>query len=138
MTYRSDVDPRGATIDGEPDAVNAGRIGWETVDGPQGGLSMVHRMKTDIPSLGWTSYYFDDKTPATSGAEKQCTGDSAAYGSSGPFVNQGIPNTDPRATPFNSLVDERTVFYELPGKSDGPKRSKQVDEPMEIQVLPHD
>ena len=99
---------------------------------------MVHRVKTDVPSLNWTSYYFDDKTPATTGPEKQCTGDSAAYGSSGPFINQNIPNTDPRSTPFNSLVDERTVFYELPGKSDGPKRAQQVDRPMEIQVIPHD
>ena len=138
MVYRSDVDPRGATIDGEPDNVNAGSIGWETVDGPPGGLSMVHRVKTDVPSLSWTSYYFDDKTPATTGPEKQCTGDNAAYGSSGAYINQGIPNTDPRSTPFNSLVDERTVFYELPGKSAGPKRAQQVDRPMEIQVIPHD
>ena len=99
---------------------------------------MVHRVKTDVPALSWTSYYLDDKTPAATGPETQCTGDASAYGSSGPWINQSIPNTDPRSTPFNSLVDERTVFYELPGKSDGPKRAQQVDRPMEIQVIPHD
>ena len=137
MTYRSNADPDGTTIDGVPDDVDAGRIGWETVDGPQGGLSMVHRVETDVPGFDWSSYYFDDKTPASSGAEKQCTGDGAAYGASGPWINRSIPNTDPRSTPFSSLVDERTIFYELPGRTNGPKRSEQVDRPMEIGVSPH-
>ncbi len=136
MVYRSDADPRGATIDGEPDDVNAGRIGWETVDGSQGGLSIVHRVETDIPNFDSTSYYLDDRTPTSTGAEKQCTGDNAAYGSSGVFVNQGIPNTDPRSAPFKSLADERTIFYELPGKTDGPRRATQIDVPMDVSVEP--
>lgn len=136
MVYKSDVDRRGATIDGNPDAVTAGRIGWETVDGAQGGLSIVHRTVTDIPNLGGTSYYLDDKTPS-GGPETQCTGDGTAYGSSGAWINKGIPNTDPRSAPFSSLVSSRTLFFELPGKSDGPKRSLQIDQPLQVSVVPH-
>jgi len=136
MTYRSDADADGTTIDGEPDSVTPGRIRWETVDGPQGGISIVHGVETDVSNFNWTSYYFDDKTPASSGAELQCTGDNAAYGSSGVWVNQLIPNTDPRTSPFSTVTDKRTVFYELPGRTDGPKRTRQMDEPMQIQISP--
>ena len=138
MTYRSDVDRDGVTIDGQPDSVDPGRIRWETVDGSQGGLSIVHDVDTDIAGLGWTSYYFDDSTPASSAPEKQCTGDNAAYGSSGVYVNQSIPNTDPRTTPFKSLTDRRTIFYERPGQANGVKRAEQLDRPMEIAVTPAD
>jgi len=136
MIYRSDVDQRGVEINGVPDVVTAGRIGWETVDGAQGGLSIVHRVDTDVPSLGGTSYYLDDKTPSGP-AETQCTGDGEAWGSSGAWINQGIPNTDPRSSPFNTLTSKRTLFYELPGKADGPKRSAQVDAPLQVSVAPH-
>ena len=138
MTYRSDADPGGTTIDGQPDTVTPGKIRWETVDGSQGGLSIVHGVDTDISSFNWTSYYFDDSTPAATGPERQCTGDNAAYGSSGVYVNQAIPNTDPRSTPFSTLTDKRTVFYELPGQTNGPKRLEQMDRPMQIGVSAHD
>ncbi|MCL4288302.1 MAG: hypothetical protein KJ006_11750, partial [Thermoleophilia bacterium] len=137
MTYRSDADGDGATIDGIPDQVDAGEIGWETVDGAQGGLSIVHRISTDVPGLDWTSYHLDDSTPSGP-SQTQCTGDAFAYGSSGPWINEGIPNTDPRSTPFYSLTDRRTLFYELPGKPDGPRRSAQVDSPLQVSVAPHD
>lgn len=136
MTYRNDVDGRGVTIDGTPEVPTAGRIGWETVDGPQGGLSIVHRISSDIPNLRWTSYYLDDRTPS-GGAETQCTGDAFAYGSSGPWINQGLPNTDPLASPTYSLVARRTLFYELPGKVDGPRRAAQIDNPLQVSVTPH-
>lgn len=137
MTYRSDVDGRGATIDGIPDQVNAGRIGWETVDGAQGGLTIVHRLSTDIPGFDWTSYLLDDSTPSGA-AQTQCTGDGFAYGSSGPWINQGIPNTDPlRGTPLYSLTDRRTLYYELPGQTAGARRSAQVDSPLQVSVAPY-
>jgi hypothetical protein len=133
MIYRTDVARAGVEINGEPDAVPSGRIGWETVDGPQGGLSIVHRVDTNVPGLGSTSYYLDDATPS-GGAETQCTGDGAAWGSSGPWINQSIPNTDPRSSPFNTLTDSRTLFFELPRKADGERRSAQVDAPLQVSV----
>jgi hypothetical protein len=136
MTYRNNLNAGGVTIDGQPDTVTLGSIGWETVDGSQGGLSIVHRTDTDITGLGDTSYYLDDSSPSGA-SETQCTGDALAYGSSGSRINTAIPNTDPRTTPFKSLAAERTLFFELPGKTDGPKRAAQVDEPLEASVSPH-
>lgn len=136
MTYRSDVAPAGVTIDGTPETPPAGQVRWETVDGSQGGLSIVHRISTDVPNFKWTSYYLDDRTPS-GGAETQCTGDAVAYGSSGPWITQGIPNTDPRSTPFNTFTSTRTLFFEQPGKANGPRRSSQVDTPLQVSVAPH-
>ena len=41
MTYRNNLNTGGVTIDGTPDTPPAGALTWETVDGPQGGLSIV-------------------------------------------------------------------------------------------------
>ena len=73
-----------------------------------------------------------------SGSETQCTGDSSAYGSSGPWVTQGIPNTDPRNTPFNNLTTTRTLFFEAPGYADGAKQAAQAANPLQASVAPRD
>ena len=137
MTYRNNVATGGVRIDGVPETVATGNMVWETVDGSQGGMSIVHQLNTTVPGLASTSsYYLDKQTPA-GGSETQCTGDGSAYGSSGPWINQGIANTDPRATPFYDLRSTRTLFFELPGKADGPKRAAQIAQPMQIAVTPH-
>jgi hypothetical protein len=135
MTYKSSVDGRGVTIDGAPDSVTAGRIDWETVDGAQGGLSIVHETSTDIPNFTSTSYYLDQRTPS-GGSETQCTGDGAAYGSSGPWVNQSIPNTDPTRGAANRLEVTRHIYYESPGQTDGSRRAAQIQNPLRFAVAP--
>jgi hypothetical protein len=137
MTYKSSVDQRGVTINGAPDTVTPGKITWETADGGQGGLSIAHSIETDIPNLNWTSYYLDKQNPS-GGSETQCTGDSSAYGSSGPWINQGIPNTDPRSAPYYNLTSRRTLFFEHPGYADGPKQSAQAFSPLQASVTPRD
>jgi hypothetical protein len=131
MTYRNNLNTAGVTIDGTPDSPVTGALSWESVDGGQGGLSIVHTTQTDIPGFGSSSYYFDDSTPG-SGAEFQCTGDSTAYGNSGPWITQSIPNTDPRATPFNSLLATRTLYFEDAGKADGAARSAELASPIGV------
>ena len=126
MTYRNNLNTGGVTIDGTPDTPVDGQLSWESVDGPQGGLSMVHALSTDIAGLNVTSHYLDDSTPG-SGAETQCTGDAQAFGESGPWVNSTMPNTDPRTTPFNSLSSTRTIYFEAPGKADGAARAAQAN-----------
>jgi hypothetical protein len=128
MRYRSSTNPSAVTIDGVPDTVAAGQLEWEAVDGPQGGLSIVHSTETDITGFSSSSYYLDDSTPS----ETQCTGDSAAIGASGPWVNRQIPNTDPRTSPFNTLVSNRTIYFEAPGKADGAARSRQAGSAFEV------
>jgi hypothetical protein len=133
MTYRNNANPDGVTIDGNPDPVKPARLSWETVDGPQGGLSIVHSVDTDIANLSLSSYYLDDSTPDQP-LEAQCTGDAAALGSSGPRVDEPIPNTDPRGIPLNFLTSRRTTYFEAPGEADGPAREAQASSPFEVAV----
>ena len=109
MTYKNTNNTAGVTIDGTPDSVTAGPLTWETVDGPQGGLSMAHTVDTDIAGLATTSYYLDDSTPAAA-SETQCTGDDQAY------------------------RRERTV--EQPGHH--PEHRPAVDPVEQAELLPHD
>lgn len=133
MTYRNNLNTGGVTIDGVPDTPVAGQLSWESVDGPQGGLSIVHSLVTDIASLNNTSHYLDDSTPG-GGAETQCTGDAQAFGESGPWLNSNLPNTDPRSTPFSSLTSTRTLYFEAPGNANGAARAAQAGSPFEITV----
>jgi hypothetical protein len=133
MTYRNNQNTGGVTIDGNPDTPAAGQLSWESVDGSQGGLSMVHTLNTDVAGLNNTSHYLDDSTPGT-GAETQCTGDAQAFGESGPWLNTNLPNTDPRTTPFNSLASTRTIYFEEPGKANGAARAAEVGSPFQTDV----
>jgi hypothetical protein len=133
MTYGHDVDTRGVTVDGVPDSPTAGRITWETVDGPQGALGIVHTVSTDIPGFTYTSYYLDKRTPG-GGTETQCTGDAFAYGASGPWVTQALPNTDPTNGAANRLAVTRSLFYESPGRADGPRWKRQATQPLQKTV----
>jgi hypothetical protein len=134
MTYRNNLNTGGVTIDGVPDSVTNGTLNWESVDGPQGGLAMVHTLVTDITGLNNTSYYLDDSTPAATGPERQCTGDAQAFGESGPWLNSGLPNTDPGLGTFNSLTSTRTIYFEEPGKTNGAARASQVASPFQLSV----
>jgi hypothetical protein len=136
MTYKNNLNTGGVTIDGVPDSVANGTLSWESVDGPQGGLSMVHTLVTDISGLNNTSFYLDDSTPATSGAERQCTGDAQAFGESGPWLNSTLPNTDPGLGTFNSLSSTRTIYFEEPGKANGAARAAQAGSAFQFTVSP--
>jgi hypothetical protein len=131
MTYKNNRNTGGVTVNGVPDTLTAGQLAWESVDGSQGGLSIVHTTETDISGFASSSYYFDDSTPG-GGAETQCTGDSTAYGNSGPWITQSIPNTDPRSSPFNSLLATRTLYFEDAGAANGAARSAQVASPINV------
>jgi len=115
MTYRNSLNLGGVTIDGVPDSVTPGQPAWESVDGAQGSLVIAHGVSTDLAGFAPTSYYLDDTTPDPP-VEQQCTGDAFAYGSSGPWVNQAIPCTDPKTcTTPNHLVTKRRLYYGAPG-----------------------
>lgn len=113
MTYYSDLNLGGVAVDGVPDTVATGPITWEMVSGSQGTLVLPGAIETDIPSFGFSSYYSDDSTPSTT----QCTGDAFEYATSGIWVNQSIPNTDPTLGPANTFIGHRTLYYEPPNQS---------------------
>lgn len=136
MTYRNDGNTGGVPIDGSPDVVAAGVLGWELVEGGQGSLIIVHGFDTDIPGLTPTSYYLDSN--ATRPPVQQCTGDPWAYGSSGPWFHGAIPCTDPVTCPqyFYRFTIFRTLYYEAPGATvaDAAARAQRRDTPLGIIV----
>lgn len=111
MAYYNDLNPSGVTIDGSADSVAPGAIQWEMVGGGQGSLVISGSVSTNIAGFAYTSYYLDDTTPDVI----QCTGDAFAYGSSGLWIDQSIPCTDPRYACTNYLRGTRTMYYEAPG-----------------------
>jgi hypothetical protein len=65
------------------------------------------------------------------GEETQCTGDASSYGASGTRVTGSLPNTDPSRGAANRLEVTRSLFYDSPGKADGPRRKAQVVNPLQ-------
>jgi hypothetical protein len=134
MSYYNDLNTGGVTVDGIPDTVTAGAGEWEMVTGAQGSVIIVHAFETDIPGFAATSYYSDDSTPSVA----QCTGDAFEYATSGAWVAQGIPNTDPSQGAFNVMTSRRTVYYQAPGASvqDASRRRDQAATPLDVSVRP--
>jgi hypothetical protein len=131
MTY---ANPSNAalTIDGIPDAATAGAIPWEKVDGAPGAVVMSNQIATNLP-LTPTAWWEDNKTNPTA----QCTGDAAAYGSSGPYINTQIACTDPQASAgscTNTLRGLRSLSYLPPGVSnaDAATRAQQMATPLAV------
>ena len=111
MTYRNDLNPGGALIDGVPDTLAPGLPAWEMVTGAPGSLTTSFRLDTNIPLTDLKLFYEDDTTPATT----QCTGDAFAYGSSGGWIDAEIPDTDPRHGTAAYLTAVRTQYFDAPG-----------------------
>jgi len=135
MTYRSEANPTGVTIDGNPDALAPGLSSWEQVTGAQGTIDLVGYVQTTgFTPTGVGDYFNDDSTPA----DAQCTGDAFAYGSSGFYFNGTIPNTDPATGGTASLTGTRVLYFESPGATaaDATARRNQVVFPLGTQVAP--
>jgi hypothetical protein len=134
MRYANNLATDGVTIDGIPDSIPEGTLRWETVNGAQGAMTIVHTLRTDIAGMTPARFYLDQRTPAATGPERQCTGDGAAYGASGPMTSQQLPNTDPKLGPANQFAATRTMFYDSPGKTAGPRREAEVAQPLRTAV----
>ena len=138
MTYANSLNTGGAiTIDGMADAPVRGAMTWEMVEGVQGAIVISHSIVTDIPGFVYSSYYLDDSTPTPT----DCTGDAFAYGASGIWVQQAIPNTDPWLTPFPCAVARkfeptRRIYYEAPGftVANAQERDSQARTPLQNSI----
>ncbi|MBA2625577.1 MAG: hypothetical protein H0U89_08235 [Acidimicrobiia bacterium] len=119
MRYANDRNRNGVVVDGQPDSVAAGRLSWELLTGAQGSVIHTQRLQTNVAALqepeAVSSYYLDDATPSV----VQCTGDATAYGSSGPWVVRGIPDTDPASGTTNVVRALRSTTYRPPGVTNG-------------------
>ncbi len=130
MRYTNDRNLAGVLIDGSPETPASGAPLWEKVGGPQGTVTHVERLLTNVSGLSPSNYYFDDKT--TPSPVTQCTGDAVSYGSSGTYITSAIPNTDPHNGSASSFQGRETIFYEAPAQatSVAQKHNNQVRNPL--------
>ncbi len=110
MTYYNDLNLAGATVDGSPDPVTSGSIKWELITGSQGSLTLTNSIDTNIGGLQLTSYYSDSFMPTV----QQCTGDDFEIATSGPWIDQSIPSTDPTAGSPYYFHHSRVIYYDPP------------------------
>ena len=139
MRYYNDLNPAGVVIDGVPDDIQPGEIGWELTSGDPGSLVMVYRLASDMPIANRTSYYEDNAAPAG----PPCTGDEQVLGASGPYyyplecTDPARAAVDPRhcavAYPFQL---SRTILYDAPNLSpnDAQARYERVQMPLAVVV----
>ena len=138
MIYRNSAAPEGVTIDGvtdpglETDTGLGPRLDWEQTTGPQGSLTVINRLVTDMPGVEVGSYYEDDLTPAAA----QCSGyaDSQAWAASGAALRNAGQNTDPTLGSAYAFVGTRTTFFSGPGADVAlaSRRAAQVDSPLDV------
>jgi hypothetical protein len=133
MSYFNNLNTAGVVVNGVPDVVVDGPIVWEMVSGPQGSLIIADIVQTDIDPFTYTSYYLDDASPSVT----QCTGDAFAYATSGVWIDQAIPNTDPLGGQHNQLSARRVVYYETPGQTvaTAELRSAQAQTPLQFSTV---
>jgi hypothetical protein len=143
MTYRNNLNTGGVRIDGVPDSVRLGPLAWEQVTGAQGTVTHVHHIEmvptrpgVTLPVVG--SFYTDDATPLPSFV--QCTGDSKAIATSGPALETGTPDSDPRdrggAGHDYDLTSYRTQYYDSPNQdlAAARQRDRWARQPLEVDL----
>jgi len=115
-----------------PDTVTNGPITWEMVTGLQGTVITISSVLTDITPFTYTSYYSDTTTPSVT----QCTGDAWEYGTSGIWITNGIPGTDPLLGYANHLTAVRVDYYDAPGQTvaTAALRGLQAVTPLQVSV----
>jgi hypothetical protein len=133
----------GVLIDGNPDAVvgigAAGLDAFESVDGPQGGLSMPQRLLTNNPDTTYHVVYRDGNPTQ----QPLCTGDDdELYGASGGQLSSVVHNTDEANAltygggTFVNLFHQREIYYEAPGGADGVRRLEEMEAPLALSLEP--
>jgi hypothetical protein len=137
----SGTPPGGVPIDAQPDAVTGAGAelldGFESVDGPQGGLSMPQRLLTNNPDPAYRLVYRDGNVTN----QNLCAGDDEElYGASGPQLNSAVNNTDEAGRvmwgggQFSNLFYQRSIYYEAPGQADGSRRLAEMQQPLELSL----
>ena len=119
-------------LDGEADSVSDTPPAWQLYSGSQGSMISFDVFNTNFPITNYRSYYLDDQVPDT----EQCTGDEYAIGASGFWLDQDIPNTDPREAGYK-LMESKTRTYFLAENRDVSQTAYLVsyeEQPLEVSI----
>lgn len=141
MTYRNSNNPGGVLIDGVQDSLTPGQIEWEQFAGPQGSVTNVTRLDTDIAGATQSSFYQDMADPPNN-SSMLCSGDDHSYGAAGPTVTTPLNNTDPTLVntfpelPLNNFFARRLTWFDGPEANAtlGATRSEQTDNALQVEA----
>lgn len=115
MTYYNEHNEDGVAIDGVPDpGFDTAQFAWELVSGPHGSVvnTITPHYSTPLETI---AYYEDDADTPNDQCSMSNTldhPDDKAIGTSGMWVVDAIPDTDPRDGSLEHLFIERTSYYE--------------------------
>ena len=144
MTYRDLKNQRGVPVDGVPDDIVRANVDdfapgswvWQQLAGPQGAVTTVTSVDTNIANPNFGSYYLDEEDPSGP-SERQCGGDGKSFGASGFGILGTIgspvtPNTDPRLGEYNDLAVKRVRYFGAPetGAAEAAALSDRVSRPL--------
>lgn len=118
LRYYDDGNPvssGGDLIDGQGGIGGVGErlLSWSAVQGAPGTLVSTFSLTSNVTQLYPSVYYEDNAVDP----QRMCTGDAYSYGLSGFWINDRIPNTDPRQAeaygwPLNSVMIQRFNLYQ--------------------------
>ena len=136
MTYRNSLNPSGDVVDGVAAALTPGELTWEQTTGPQGTITNVTRISSDLPGLEVTSKYLDSES--AEGSSMRCSGDQHAYGAGGTMVTGTGLNTDPVLASVDGqlfrFTATRVTMVGAPGSNiqAAARQADQVDQPLAL------
>ncbi|MEM1218406.1 MAG: T9SS type A sorting domain-containing protein [Bacteroidota bacterium] len=113
MVYYNEHNLQGVIIDGQEDELDTRFAKWSLLSGTPGSILTFTDLEADFPLTGLHNYYHDQRNSNTD----QCIGDQHAMGANGFFLQQQIPNTDPRDGAYNSLTIRAESYYLPPDQS---------------------
>lgn len=115
MTYYNEFNLDGVAIDGEPDpGFDTSQFGWELVSGPHGSVVSTVTPHFSQP-LKTIAYYEDDVATPNDQCSMSDTldhPDDQAFGTSGSWIVDPIPDTDPRNGSKEHVFIRRVSYYE--------------------------
>ncbi len=106
MEYANSEMTGPVTVDGSPDTVPSAQQSWSYVAGPQGYMSNAFEVSASFATTT-QSVYIDDTNPPFD----ECWGDGDFFGAAGLDFTSGLPNTDPRTTPFETFTAREVAAF---------------------------
>ncbi len=110
MQYGNSEQPGTVTIDGNQDVVSTTAPTWQYAAGSPGVVTWANKLETSISTLTTSFEWHDQVAPVA--PVQDCWGDDTSfYGAGGTVVGGGIPNTDPRTTPFETFRSRQVTAF---------------------------
>lgn len=107
MTYYNAHHLDGLPVNGQPDQIDTTFSPWQLISGPLGSVWIFTDYQATFELWSLRQYFLDEWNSSID----QCVGDDHAFGQCGYFIEQQIPNTDPRQSDCYQLNYRQYLFF---------------------------